>query len=77
MKLKMVITVLFILALVIVGRWETKTNEDAKVFTTDAIVGSDEYYIDSISFIHPGWSYDMCEDALFLSDSVFTAKYGE
>ena len=77
MKLKMVITVLFIIAVVSIMRWETKTNEDAKVFTTDAIVGSDEYYIDSISFIHPGWTYDMCEDHLFMSDSAFTAKYGE
>ena len=77
MKLKIVITVLFIIAVVSIMRWETKTNEDAKVFTTDAIVGSDEYYIDSISFIHPGWTYDMCEDHLFMSDSAFTAKYGE
>lgn len=39
--------------------------------------GSDTWVMDEIGKKHPDWSYDKIEDSRFLSDSVFTAKYGE
>lgn len=41
------------------------------------VEGSDMWYVQEISKEHPDWSYDKIEDSMFLSDSVFTAKYGE
>lgn len=45
--------------------------------TNRPVKGSDSWYVQEISKEHPDWSYDKIEDSMFLSDSVFTAKYGE
>ena len=46
-------------------KWEASSIIEANTFTTDEEVGSDAYYIDSLSFIHPEWSYERCEEELF------------
>ena len=55
-------------------------NGDAEMvvpagFTSYYDEGSDGYYIDLISYHHPLWSYEKCEDKLFLSEEEFEKKY--
>lgn len=75
-KLKLYLLILALIVMIIgLLKWETSLNIKANTFTSDEEVGTDAYYIDSIAFMHPGYSYEMCEDMLFLSDSAFNAKY--
>lgn len=37
--------------------------------------GSDGYLIDTISYENPTWSYEKCEDFLFLPEEEFKEKY--
>jgi len=37
--------------------------------------GSDGYYVDTIAYENPTWSYEKCEDFLFLSEEEFKEKY--
>lgn len=45
--------------------------------TVRPVEGSDMWYVQEISKEHPDWSYNKIEDKMFLSDSIFTDKYGE
>ena len=75
MKVKLYLILALLLIIICLCKWEASSIIEANTFTTDEEVGSDAYYIDSIAFVHPGYSYEMCEDAVFLSDSAFKAKY--
>ena len=44
-------------------------------FTSEYDEGTDGYIVDLIGYQHPDWSYDKIEDAMFLNDSAFQAKY--
>ena len=74
-KIHILLIVFIVLSMVVLTREEVKLNKQLNTFTSDEEVGSDAYMIDSIAFIHPEYSYEMCEDAVFLSDSAFKAKY--
>ena len=74
-KIHILLIVFIVLSIVVLTREEVKLNKQLNTFTSDEEVGSDAYMIDSIAFIHPEYSYEMCEDAIFLSDSAFDAKY--
>ena len=74
-KIHILLIVFIVLSMVVLTREEVKLNKQLNTFTSDEEVGSDAYMIDSIAFIHPEYSYEMCEDAIFLSDSAFDAKY--
>ena len=74
-KIHILLIVFIVLSMVVLTREEVKLNKQLNTFTSDEEVGSDAYMIDSIAFIHPEYSYEMCEDAVFLSDSAFDAKY--
>ena len=74
-KIHVLLIVFIVLSMVVLTREEVKLNKQLNTFTSDEEVGSDAYMIDSIAFIHPEYSYEMCEDAVFLSDSAFDAKY--
>lgn len=74
LKIYLLILALFVITICLL-KWEASLNIEVNTFTTDEEVGSDAYYIDSIAFVHPEYSYEMCEDAVFLSDSAFDAKY--
>lgn len=56
---------------------EQLANEKVDQFHTDCVEGSDCYYIELTMYNHPSWSYDKAEDYIFLSDSLFNAKYDE
>ena len=60
-KLYISLIVFIVLSIVILTREEVRLNKQLNTFTTDEEVGSDAYYIDSLSFIHPEWSYERCE----------------
>lgn len=74
-KIHILLIVFIVLSIVVLTREEVKLNKQLNTFTSDEEVGSDAYMIDSIAFMHPGYSYEMCEDMLFLTDSAFNAKY--
>ena len=74
-KIHILLIVFIVLSIVVLIREEVKLNKQLNTFTSDKEVGTDAYYIDSIAFMHPGYSYEMCEDMLFLTDSAFNAKY--
>jgi|ADurb_Cas_01_Slu_FD_contig_41_2298934_length_462_multi_2_in_0_out_0_1 hypothetical protein len=55
-------------------------NGDAEMvvpagFTSYYDEGSDGYCIDTIAYENPTWSYEKCEDFLFLSEEEFKEKY--
>ena len=54
---------------------EQLANKQIDEFHTDCVEGSDCYYIELTMYNHPSWSYDKAEDYVFLSDSLFNAKY--
>ena len=56
---------------------EQKADIQIDKFSSYYEVGTDGYCIDTIMYENPSWSYDKAEDRLFMSDSAFTAKYGE
>lgn len=64
-KIHILLIVFIILSIVVLTREEVKLNKQLNTFTTDKEVGSNAYYIDSLSFIHPEWSYERCEEELF------------
>ena len=64
-KIHILLIVFIILSIVVLTKEEVKLNKQLNTFTTDKEVGSNAYYIDSLSFIHPEWSYERCEEELF------------
>ena len=54
---------------------EQLANKEIDQFHTDCVEGSDCYYIELTMYNNPSWSYDKAEDYVFLSDSLFNAKY--
>ena len=64
-KIHILLIVFIILSMVVLTREEVKLNKQLNTFTTDKEVGSNAYYIDSLSFIDPEWSYERCEEELF------------
>ena len=56
-------------------RLADKSQVTINVNQNGQTINIDAYMNDSIAFIHPEYSYEMCEDAVFLSDSAFDAKY--
>ena len=65
-------TVVLIVVFVLSAIWaynsllaEQEENAQLEKFSSYYEVGSDGYYIDSILYVHPSWSYDQAEDYLF------------
>ena len=58
--------IVYILAIFAIPKKEFRSRYDR---------GTDGYLIDTISYENPTWSYEKCEDFLFLSEEEFKEKY--
>ena len=71
-----VLSILVIVYVIILLKSEQNfNNKYENTFNSKYEMGSDEYIIDSITYIHPDWEYQQVEDYVFLSSDKYEIKY--